>query len=76
MEYTIYLDNSNVFIEGQKVSAVRKGLARDINYAASKKIKDHAYRLDFGKLIQITCGYDSLRGYLGKLCKTGAYPLS
>lgn len=60
MEYTIYLDNSNVFIEGQKVSAVRKGLARDINHAANKKIKDHTYRLDFGKLIQITCGYDSL----------------
>lgn len=57
MDYSLYLDNSNVFIEGQKVSAVRKKLATNINDAARRKVVDHAYRLDFGKLIEITCGY-------------------
>lgn len=59
-DVNLYLDDSNVFIEGKKVSAVRKGLAKDINDAANRKIKDETYRLDFGRLIEITCGYDSV----------------
>lgn len=59
MEHTLYLDNSNVFIEGQKVSAVRKKLAKDINEATRKKIYDRTCRLDFGKLVEVTCGFQA-----------------
>lgn len=59
-DVNLYLDDSNVFIEGKKVSAVRKGLAKNINEATAKKIKDETYRLDFGRLIEITCGYGSV----------------
>ncbi len=59
MAYTLFLDNSNVFIEGQHVSAVKKGLARNITDAIRRHIQDHTYRLDFGRLIEITCGYGS-----------------
>jgi len=61
MEYTLYLDNSNVFIEGQKVSAVRKRMAKYVGEkdARGKQIHDTSYRLDFGKLIQITCGFQA-----------------
>ncbi len=56
--YFIYMDNSNVFIEGQRVSAVRQGLARNIIEAMNWKITDSSYRLDFGKLHRFTAGDD------------------
>lgn len=59
-DINLYLDDSNVFIEGRKVSAVHKGMAANVNVAASKKISDGAYRLDFGRLIEITCGYNAV----------------
>lgn len=59
MAYSLYLDNSNVFIEGQRVSAVKKGMAKNINDAARRKIQDSNYRLDFGRLIEVTCGFES-----------------
>lgn len=46
----IYVDNSNVFIEGQRVAAVAHGNALDIQDAISRRIFDSSYRLDFGKL--------------------------
>jgi uncharacterized LabA/DUF88 family protein len=66
MDHNLYLDNSNVFIEGQRVYAARKGGGK----ALSKDL-DKAYRLDFGKLIEITCGFDS---DLGKLMFYGSEP--
>jgi len=65
MDYNLYLDNSNVFIEGQRVFAARntgKSLSRNL---------DKQYRLDFGKLIEITCGFDA---DLGKLMFYGSEP--
>ncbi len=46
----IYVDNSNVFIEGQRVAAVKNGYALNIQDALNRQIFDPSYRLDFGKL--------------------------
>jgi hypothetical protein len=46
----IYVDNSNVFTEGKRVSAVKQGLATDIWNAFDHRILDNAYRMSFGKL--------------------------
>lgn len=48
----LYVDNSNVFIEGQRVAAVKNFNALDIVDAIRRQIFDHSYRLDFGKLYQ------------------------
>lgn len=54
----IYVDNSNVFIEGQRVSAVRQGMALDIYDAMTNRIIDTSYRISFGKLYQFIAGID------------------
>lgn len=54
----IYVDNSNVFIEGKRVSAVSGGMALDIYDAMNNRILDNAYRLSFGKLYQFVAGHD------------------
>ena len=54
----IYVDNSNVFIEGKRVSAVTRGLAPDIYDAMNNKILDNEYRLSFGKLYEFVAGHD------------------
>ena len=46
----VYIDNSNVFIEGQRVAAVRGGYALDMEDAQRRGIFHAAFRLDFGKL--------------------------
>ncbi|MBE9234554.1 NYN domain-containing protein [Anabaena aphanizomenioides LEGE 00250] len=58
MSNFVYIDNSNVFIEGKRVSAVRKGLVSNIYDAMNRKIIDNSYRLDFGKLHSVTAGSD------------------
>lgn len=60
MQHTLYMDNSNIWIEGKRVSAVRRGLAKNINEAGRRRISDSTYRLDFGRLIDITCGFGAL----------------
>lgn len=52
----IYVDNSNVFIEGKRVSAVKLGLAPDIWDAVHYRILDNDYRMSFGKLYQFVAG--------------------
>ena len=52
----IYVDNSNVFIEGQRASAVQKCMASDINTAMAERIVDTGYRINFGKLYQFIAG--------------------
>lgn len=52
----IYVDNSNVFIEGQRVSAVQKGMALDIWDALENRILDPSYRMSFGKLYRFVAG--------------------
>lgn len=52
----VYVDNSNVWIEGMRVSAVRKGLAPDMWAAQDAKIIDYDWKLDFGRLYEIAGG--------------------
>lgn len=54
----IYVDNSNVFIEGQRVSAVATGMALDIYDALNNRIVDVGYRMSFGKLYKFVAGDD------------------
>ncbi len=54
----IYIDNSNVYIEGRRVSAVANGIAENISQAMSEKILDHAYTIDFGKFYEFLVGDD------------------
>lgn len=52
----IYVDNSNVFIEGQRVSAVSKGMALNVWDAHTNRVIDTTYRMSFGKLYQFVAG--------------------
>lgn len=52
----IYVDNSNVFIEGQRVSAVAKGMALNIYDAMENRVLDVSYRISFGKLYEFVAG--------------------
>jgi len=58
MSEFVYVDNSNVFIEGKRVSAVDKGMAMDIWEAFDNKILDQPYSVDFGKLHDFVAGSD------------------
>lgn len=66
MDHNLYLDNSNVFIEGQRVFAARHDPKKKLT-----KTLDKQYRLDFGKVIEIACGFNSS---LGKLMFYGSEP--
>lgn len=49
-----YVDNSNVWIEGQRIQAVRLGLARNL----SEAMRDHRsapWSYDFGQLYELIC---------------------
>lgn len=57
----VYVDNSNVFIEGQRASAVAKGMAGNICDAIDHRVLDFQYRLDFGRLYEFAAGDDPSR---------------
>jgi hypothetical protein len=57
MDY-IYVDNSNLYIEGRRVSAVANGLAESIVDAMNDGIFDHGYTMSFGKLHEFLTGND------------------
>jgi hypothetical protein len=54
----IYVDNSNLYIEGRRVSAVKRKLAKNITQAMQNDILDQGYIISFGKLHQFLCGHD------------------
>jgi len=54
----IYVDNSNLYIEGCRVSAVASGMASNIVEAMNYGILDHGYTISFGKLHQFLTGND------------------
>ena len=54
----IYIDNSNLYIEGRRVSAVRQDLAPNIYEAMNEGILDHAYTISFGRLHEFMTGND------------------
>lgn len=53
MASLIYLDDSNLWIEGKKVSAVSKGMALDIAEATETRTFDNTFKLDFGRVLEI-----------------------
>ncbi len=57
MDY-IYVDNSNLYIEGRRASAVAHGLAGNIVQAMNDGILDQGYTISFGKLHEFLCGKD------------------
>ncbi len=56
MRNFLYVDNSNVWIEGMHVAAAKSGLAPDLQTALDKNICDHSYKVDFGRLFQFAGG--------------------
>ena len=57
LSYT-YVDNSNEFIEAQRVSAVDEGMAVNIYDAIERRVFNFKYKLDYGKLYHYLCGED------------------
>ena len=52
MANLLYVDNSNVWIEGMHLAAARNGHAPDVWSATKNKICDYSWKLDFGKLFR------------------------
>lgn len=52
----VYVDNSNIWIEGMHLAAVKSGKAKDLPTALAKNITDYSWKFDFGKLLQFTGG--------------------
>ncbi len=59
MAELVYVDNSNVFIEGQRVYAVASGKAMNIYDAMNNRILDFDYKIDFGRLHDFIAGKDT-----------------
>jgi len=60
----LYVDNSNVWIEGMHVAAAARGLAPDVWSAVTNKICDYTWKIDFGKLHEFAGGDDIGRAVL------------
>ncbi len=56
MKSLIYVDNSNVSIEGMHVSAVKKYAAENVHSAHVHGIYDHDWKIDFGRLLYFAGG--------------------
>jgi len=52
----VYVDNSNIWIEGRRSVAVMNDLAFDIADAIENKILDLSWKYDFGKLLELVGG--------------------
>lgn len=52
----LYVDNSNVWIEGMHVAAVQNGLAPNLYAAQQNNICDYSWKIDFGRLLQFAGG--------------------
>lgn len=62
MTFFVYVDNSNVWIEGMRVSAVLKKLAPTLKAAMDSKIVDYDWGYDFGALYRAVCPDDEAVG--------------
>ncbi|MGO4703285.1 NYN domain-containing protein [Dyella sp. 2RAB6] len=56
MANLLYVDNSNVWIEGMHVAAFKHGIAPDVWTAVQNRVCDYSWKLDFGKLFQFAGG--------------------
>ena len=63
MKTYTYIDNSNFFVEGQRLSAVKKGMAKNIYDAMNNDIFDHSWQPDYGKLHDVVCSYGKEVGF-------------
>lgn len=54
----VYVDNSNVWIEGRRASAVAKGLAPSFQDAFDSGVVDPDWNYDFGRLYDLACPGD------------------
>ncbi|MCC7435383.1 MAG: NYN domain-containing protein [Methanoregulaceae archaeon] len=54
----IYIDNSNIWIEGQRVAAVFNGQEKNIKDAIRNKTMDKSFRINLGKLKYFAGGDD------------------
>jgi hypothetical protein len=59
MSNFLYVDNSNVWIEGMHVSAAAEGMAPDIWSALNYRICNYNWKIDFGKLYEFAGGQSS-----------------
>ena len=72
MRLYVYVDNSNVWIEGTRLSAVRQGMATDIRDAMARNVTDHSWSYDFGKLYQAVSS--SASASIGRASLFGSRP--
>jgi hypothetical protein len=70
MTLYVYVDNSNIWIEGQRVQAVRTGAAPDIRTALSQRITA-PWTYDFGRLYDLLCPPGE---YIGRSILFGSRP--
>jgi uncharacterized LabA/DUF88 family protein len=58
MKNFVYVDNSNIYIEGCRISAVRRALpgAATLVEAMSNRFVDTSWQLDYGRLYEFACG--------------------
>ncbi|HEV8392822.1 MAG TPA: NYN domain-containing protein [Vicinamibacterales bacterium] len=58
MKNFTYVDNSNVYLEGCRMSAVRKAFpgAKTIIDAMNNRVLDVAWQIDYGRLHEFACG--------------------
>ena len=55
----VYVDNSNVWIEGTHIAAVNSGMASSLDDAQARGICDRTWKYDFGKLLAFAGGESS-----------------
>jgi len=56
MKTYTYIDNSNLFIEGRRVSAVQMGMASNIYEAMNNRILDYSWEVSYRDLHDFLCG--------------------
>jgi hypothetical protein len=71
MKLYVYIDNSNLFIEGQRLAAVKVGYATDIWDAMQRNVFDFRWNIDYGKLHSF---FSDLGGELASVKLWGSIP--
>lgn len=71
MANLLYVDNSNVWIEGLHVAAFASGMVPDVWTAVQNRVCDYNWKLDFGKLFHFAGGE---RKEVRRACLFGSRP--
>lgn len=71
MANLLYVDNSNVWIEGMHVAAYAAGMVPDVWTAVQNNICDYNWKLDFGKLFRFAGGE---KAEVKRACLFGSRP--